>query len=609
MRLPRLIRHVLIGLICAAAASAAAQQPSSCEKDIFVYLDVSDTMRDSKNGPSRLSLFALAIKELLTGNSDFLSPNDRVRLVTFATSPDVLIDRRVKDMEPHAIAEKLTHIGNYVPTYSAETINTDMRLPLNDLRRELDPKRTAHVILASDLVHDPANDRTGQHVVARQHEFNRSVEAFRMSVRESASRLHFVILQAPTNSLGIAASSGETAADPVATHVLDGLMMLQSAAERKRGPVRVDYDNVHRLTDELKARIALAMNVGVILTHHGGNVSLALRINNPNPFPVRLLQARVADKSLDVRRTIACSATSVVPLDITEASSVQAVFDTGSSIDAMAPAEAIAIDVTGVHIISDIVSDPSLLVEMNISKHLTSATNLTFNLDQWPGKDFAVRVDPGAGSEQLVVTISVPRDVASGLRSKSSFDFNKKAPPGIVTDDDGITSDKATRKRTAAEHAAIVWKSLCIVGVLAWFVTIRRRPAREFGLVLIGSVDIPATLASAAESIGALTLCAGAFIPSNWIPPDYKIDYWVRTLPTALLAGLAMLYVLRGAVIIFWDRKIEPRQGALRSVGHLRRLARLLTLFVVIASIGTTLATLYVLNAAFDTNTRLVRPV
>lgn len=158
--------RVLTGFLTMVLTAAAFAQPAggntTCEKDVFIYFDVSGSMYMEREGASAAQLVAEAVSGLI-GREGFAASGDRVRVTVFAERLAVLTDipdaaaaaREIRTLaDGTAVTARVLDVG--------DRNRTDLAAVLNDMRARSDEDRHQIFIIASDFAHDPQKSECSQ---------------------------------------------------------------------------------------------------------------------------------------------------------------------------------------------------------------------------------------------------------------------------------------------------------------------------------------------------------------------------------------------------------------------------------------------------------------
>ncbi|HEX8407664.1 MAG TPA: vWA domain-containing protein [Thermoanaerobaculia bacterium] len=583
MRLPLILVPLVLALSAAAPLAAAESKPV-CEKDVLLYLDISNSMRVPRaGGVSRLRIFTRAIGDLLAGSADFLGDGDRVRLVTFSGTAGESFDEIIEGDALSRLSAELARLRGLPPDPNDPVSNaTDLTLVLQDLERQLVAGRRTYVILASDFIHDPRNENE-KNEEGRKEEFLQHFTDFHRDVTPE--------LLPETIILDANVVAEEAAA--VGREITKTLLAEPLNAER----IRVIGESA--VAQQLRRKIGQPMLAEVVLRSDGEKVQLTLKITNPNAFPVRLLQTKVGNEGTVVDRVIGCGATEMIEISAPPGSRITAEFDVGEG-PAEAPAvrDVLRIEATSARVLVAGPRQGTLLLHVDVRKFLADDAKVTVDV---AGVRKTVSIEKGKADEPVTFAISLPAN-APQLRAAETVHARFSVENGVVLQN-GETSgapseeDHAKTEGNAFDYLPAILRFLGIVVATALLST------RKIALLIFGAALDSEILDLLPGPARFFNIAYGA---SYWLIPTYLLsgDGWISVLnavPAALLLAICVFYLLRFVSIGVWSRKFEPRGTVLPASTAHQRLRQLSIIIWSCTSITFIAATIAISSLVADT--------
>lgn len=550
MRLSLNLRSMVLAVLTA-VPSAAAASPSACEKDVFVYVDVSTSMRTQRGGVTRLEIFTRALEELLTRTSDFLREGDRVRLVTFSGTAQAPFDEVIAGDALSRLSEELVQLRASTPDPQDDVSNaTDLTLVLADLRDNLVGRRS-YVIIASDLIHDPENDNAANRA-ARKEAFLQSLTGFlRNGSTEALPEV--IILDANV--------AGDVDAD-VGNEIARALAAAPLNAER------IPVTGVYAVTRALKREMGQPMIAAVVLRSDDGDVRLALEVRNPNAFPVRLLRTKMGDQEISSHEVIECGATAVIDLSAPAGTRITAEFDIGEVDPAVVPGDVLDIDATRARVLLNGPRSGTLLLHVNVRKFLKDDATVDVQVG-----NLTRRISIAKGVADEPVTFAIPL-AANAPRLRTEDTIRAKFTVHETIDLQHGRTDGERRYREDTANTGRDWRDyiLRIAYFLAILLITALLPPRGLTRRLFDAAldaELVDLLPGPSRLFGAGYAATYPFLPTYPLS-GAQWTAFVNALPTALLAAIFVFYLLRFGSILVWARVIEPKGRVLPA-----RMARL----------------------------------
>lgn len=558
MRLPVILRPLMVVMLAALPLAAAAAE-GACEKEVFVYFDVSTSMRMSRGGVTRLEIFARAVDELLTHASDFLAEGDRVRLVTFSRTTHVPYDEEIaRDADALSrLRAELMQLRALKPDPKDHASRvTDVTLVLSDLEEALTDRRT-YVIVASDLIHDP-NGENAANQPARK-------EAFLQRLTDFVRNVHGKPL--PEIIVLDANVAGDVDAD-VGREITRAFAAAPLSAESIR------VTGLQTVMRQLKRQIGKPMEAAVVLRSEGGSVRLALQVTNPNAFPVRLLRTKAGDETVSTDLLIGCGGTRTIDITAPAGTRITAEFDVGDVAPPVVPGDALDIDATGARVLVDTGGKGTLLLHVNVRKFLHD--DAIVEVEVVDRTKTTVSISKGVADERVTFAIPLSSNAVQ-LRSEETVHARFSVSKTIDLQQAGSDGDKRSREDTAEtdrdgrDLIRFVCRFLAILLVTALL------PSRGVAKLVFDSAldaEILNLLPGPSRFLSAGYAGGYFFLPAYLLSGPRWIAY-VNALPTALLAAMSIFYALRFVSLFVWARAIEPKGRVLPARKALLQLRRL----------------------------------
>jgi hypothetical protein len=560
-------------LLVTAMPLVAADSPNGCEKDVLVYVDVSNSMRELRSGGiSRLTIFTRAIDDLLSNTSDFLGAGDRVRLVTFAGKPDAVFDNLISAGALPRLSRELNQLRILrADRNDADGNATDVTLVLADLEAQVTAGRRTYVIIASDLIHDPAGENA-LNQPARTEAFLQRLAEFKQNVAPGAIT-ETIILDANV------AGDVDAAVGKEITSAL-------AAAPLNAESIRVT--GVSAVTQQLKRRIGNPMNAAVVLRSENGQLRLALRITNPNAFPVRLLQTKVGDTDTPLNRLIACGATETIDIDASAGAQITARFDVGDVQPATVPRDVLEIDAKRARVLLAGTEKGTLLLHVNVRKFLADDAKVDVEV----AGQIRQTVSISKGVADGPVTFAIPLPVnAPELRAEETVHARFSVRDDVDLQNGAGSGGRRSVEDQAKTEADARDRFPFVFRLIAFFLVSALVPAagiarRIFDAAL--DADLPDLLPGPSRYASAAYAATYPFLPT-YLLSGSRWTAFVNALPAAVLGAVFVFYLLRYGSLFFWARRIEPKGVVLPAQTARERLHQLTVsvwIFTIIAFIA-----------------------
>jgi len=254
----------------------------SCEKDVFIYFDVSGSMRDRSEGVSTLELFTSAVEALLA-REDFIDPKDHVSIFVFAEGTAPLVVDGDKTSALRSVHE-LRESNPLGPTFSGPPSignpnRTNIGSVIDDVTTRVDSSRHQIFIIASDFADDPGVSACNQIDARVSHVKNVANEASASFTVTPMTKLILLTSRVHGDQCG---GAHQRVADD-ATGALEDILHA----------ARVEITRRPSIAGSLRQAAAepVVLQGGDIAANGEG---LSIGVQNPNPFGVLLQTLRLS---------------------------------------------------------------------------------------------------------------------------------------------------------------------------------------------------------------------------------------------------------------------------------------------------------------------------
>jgi hypothetical protein len=397
---------VTVSLLAGMPVHAAPDPADVCEKDVYIYFDVSGSMYDARSGVSTLQLFTLAIEGLLR-REDFLEARDRVAIVAFAESAATLI--QTEDAAAAALVVQAIPRSRAVldpttgrPAIVGDRNRTNLTVVLDDVMSRLDPSRRQIFIIVSDFAHDPDKKDC------------RSSDGRIVNFRTAAQRTRDAI---PRDvALKVALLTAEVADEQCG----GGDQSISIAVKRTLREVLQARDEVriNPATNIIANRLRQVLADPVTLekgTPSANASRIAVKARNPNPFPISISQLALSlpdgrqVQRVPLSKTIGCGAQEVlevdVPLELREAPelTVGVTANTPPVEPLRIPSERVTITQPEVHVFEAPGKD-TYAIELEVEK--SHGGEVLLKVHGVPGaKEKTYRIDTSKGRRRVALAL------------------------------------------------------------------------------------------------------------------------------------------------------------------------------------------------------------
>ncbi|HJQ41103.1 MAG TPA: hypothetical protein VKB93_28535 [Thermoanaerobaculia bacterium] len=561
--LKRLFATLLASFVLTDSVVVMAASPA-CQKEVYIYFDVSGSMYEEQDGINAQELFTGTIAHLLRAES-FVGPSDRIVIVIFAESAVTLFDG--SDVRTAATA-----VESIRPAPPAEaravgsTNSTNMVAVVHDILGRIDPRRKQIFIIASDFAHHPQSLSCSE-VNRRILHFRNEAQSARQSLDDQPVKLALLTGEVVGESCG-GANQAVSKAVKAAFHEI-----LNASGEVEISPVR----NV--IANQLRRAIADPITLGREPLPDRNLVGIAVR--NPNPFTVFIRRVILSSEDGKIAEeipqdtTVACRSEETIRVEIPP--SLQSASKLVASVDANTPpgpalelpSEFVLITQPEVHVFKNFGKD-TYVVELAVEK--TDDGRATLTVSGVPGaKPQTYEIDATKGPAHVALTLpGEDSDNVAVVKVTANGDLLVKTREGEIREEKETHGEPA---QSGAEHLpGYVRLAALISAILGLFSFIARIPGgihKSFKIFLIAHEAhiFHGALGAALNGLGITAATLFWWWPYGLVFTSARFEniFWATT------AGGLTLFLYRSIAIVGWrlfERHLltAPRALALRAL-------------------------------------------
>ncbi len=417
--LKRLSTAILASFVLTDSVVVVAASPA-CQKEVYIYFDVSGSMYERRDGINAQELFTGTIAHLLRAES-FVDASDRIVIVVFAESAVTLFDG--SDVRTAASAVESIRPGPPAEARAVGSTNsTNMVAVTNDLLSRIDSRRKQIFIIASDFAHHPESLSCAE-VNRRILHFRSEAQHARQSLDDQPLKLALLTGEVIGESCGGANQAVSQAVKAAFREIL------KASGEVEVSPVRNVIANYLRRT--IADPIALAREPSPDRSRVG------IVVRNPNPFPVIIRRVILSSEDGKIAEeipqdtTVSCRSEETVRVEIP--ARLQSASKLLASVDAntppvpslVLPSEFVVITQPEVHVFKKLGKD-TYVIELEVEKSgdgratltvsgVPGATPQTYEVDATKGPAHVALTLPGDdGNADVKVTADGDLLVKSG---------------------------------------------------------------------------------------------------------------------------------------------------------------------------------------------------
>jgi hypothetical protein len=463
----RLLKRLLLAIVLTAPAGIVTAAPA-CQKEIYIYFDVSGSMYEPWDGRTAQELFTGSVSYLLRAES-FADPQDRIVVVAFAETAATLFD----GSDARAAAAVIESIERSPPEEGAVggTNSTNLVAVLNDILKRIDPTRKQIFIIASDFAHHPDGIACG--------DANRRMLSFKTAARRNRESFSATPVKVALLTDDVVGDTCGGANQEVSQAVRGAFrQILHISGEVPIKPA------TNIIASELRQVIADPIR----LTQDTGVPDLdrvTIRASNPNPFPVTIKKVTLSSPDgktahdFEDEKTIACRSEEVIPLDVP--SSLKGMTKLMAAVDATTPP--VPLDLPSAFVL---ITRPEVYVFPNLGKD-TYVVELAVEKTSHGETMLKVSGIPGAEEKQYKVEAShglalVALTVPGTIRVKAE-DIKVTANEDLyVRTEEGVRKEAESHGKrpsdSGGEHAPFYLQWCGVISgigmLMAW---LRKKPA------------------------------------------------------------------------------------------------------------------------------------
>jgi hypothetical protein len=585
-----LTRIVIAILPLVVLAQRVRAQPADCDKDVFLYFDVSASMHEKYEEVSRIELFTLAVRGLLK-RENFVSPADRIVVVAFAQTATTLLDRTNAAAAAASVIQELEQPERVGSSGVGDRNHTNLAAVLSHMKRHHEPGRQQVFVIASDFNHDPENDNCAQ-TRARKLHFRTAAESLHDEIGGAKLKLALLVAEAADKCPDDEGNKDNSVANVVLNTFRDVLDVKRHVAVS---------ENESRIVNLLRQVIGDP----VLLDEDSASAmdgKITVTARNSNPFPITIQELKLSGPNgthphiTKPRTIIGCGQSESLQSDIppsliNEPALTVTVQATTPPADPLAiPSNPVTINTPETHIFKDVLN-ATYAIELHVKK--TANRNLMFEVSGVPGAH-AERfpVDATRGPTTVAMVIHGDRDATKAVVQVRLVEGDlrvaqREGSREVVT---GVGQGGTVEAIAGQPHGENVpWITqvlslIIIAGVALRYLKVIPVSVRQW-LNLFDDVSDAKDIVIGAHA-GIKLLIGGSVVGFPWVIPYRPIPFEI-TIGNACWAFVATcltLFICRWAIILVLWRMIEwrllptPRAVALRLV---------LVLFCVVLALGT----------------------
>lgn len=586
MRLLTCLAAVVVPLLITSRTFAA----QACEKDVYLYFDVSLSMYETHRLKSAEKLFTDSVAWLLR-EEGFVDPGDRIVVVAFAENTVDISD----DVDPEAAADAVEKLASQPPVTDVGDRNyTNVNAVLADVQSRLDPTRKQIFIIASDFAHHPPRMSCAEGD-KRLDDFQTGARAFRRAVGND-------------KDLKIALLTGDVLGDSCGGVNKEVAQTVRTAFRellKVSGEVPINR-GTNLIAGELRRVIAAPIEVSGVPAPEDPAL-LGIRITNPNPFAVNVTQVHLsktnqqATVSFPQQIRLGCGASEVLSLAVPPSLNGENTLHVRVDANTQPPqpvevvAEQLLITVPEIHVFENLRTTTKVL-ELELIEQREQPVELIVEGASASKLTYKVDVSEGPRRVALVLPANAPANASAIKVSTPSGTMFVRTSSGNVQQNSAEAERAADRE---GEKAPVIvgWMSLvALAGIaLTYLKLIPGMPLwwwKRFADVQT-FFDFTGALDAGVKSLGSASSMIGTF---GGYCGAFRTNITFENILWAAAAGFVTLMVSRSIVVnIAWKAFIEPI--TLKDAHTARKRRRIVEVLLVIAAVATALHVLQSLDA------------
>jgi hypothetical protein len=441
---------VVAGALSLSLVAQKVAAADSCQKTIYVYVDVSETM--NKEGADKrrpLTGFATAVGNLIA--SDFINEGDVVQLVAFAGGIVPVRSADTRTSASTTLAQLATEAGyaTFMREYpQLDRDRTDLAGVLAHVRsvRE-NVSGPRYYIIAGDFLHDPDNHDSALSRARSKQEQAEIHDAWLKQVTDLTARIgQEAALTSDERMIPLLPREVTQAPDMSAAGTFREALTSRvlSALETQFNCPHYSLKTLGFDDDEIRKRLAVPPDVHVAPNAPLDPSKVTIDVINRNPFRIQLRQVIAYDDKgrpygenktkgwipcgLSVRREIKLPATEQSSVQL----KVEVTADTSTSPTShVVNLNTIVIDSLEVQPIRTALRAGTLVLNVKFDNQLRKPSKLNVKVGPHT-PPFVLDLEPGLGEQQFIIPIQPLGDDVKLLERKGTIDVELSVDEGRV---------------------------------------------------------------------------------------------------------------------------------------------------------------------------------